>query len=244
MQFPPANVREDGSSNPAVSGGCPPEKSAITTLTGGIKQFVSYAIEHTINAEQIIREYASLKNLLEQMTESERREVEPLVEGMILAWHERRKNEKTYLDRINHEVKDMLKTYLDRIYHEVLDMLKTYLERIYHEVLDMLKTYLERWNHESRESARPQSEEDEGIKLSAEDMGTLVLCFNGDRETALKFLNQLSKIDLDRKKTDLVNMYVRAGKIKDRYKHRELWKLLSKNGLYNSTETNWNKRIF
>ena len=205
---------------------------------------MSYAIEHTINAEQIIREYASLKNLLEQMTESERREVEPLVEGMILAWHERRKNEKTYLDSINHEVRDMLKTYLDRIYHEVLDMLKTYLERIYHEVLDMLKTYLERWNHESRESARPQSEENEGIKLSAEDMGTLVLCFNGDRETALKFLNQLSKIDLDRKKTDLVNMYVRAGKIKDRYKHRELWKLLSKNGLYNSTETNWNKRIF
>ena len=205
---------------------------------------MSYAIEHTINAEQIIREYASLKNLLEQMTESERREVEPLVEGMILAWHERRKNEKTYLDCINHEVKDMLKTYLDRIYHEALDMLKTYLERIYHEVLDMLKTYLERRNHESRESARPQSEEDEGIKLSAEDMGTLVLCFNGDRETALKFLNQLSKIDLDRKKTDLVNMYVRAGKIKDRYKHRELWKLLSKNGLYNSTETNWNKRIF
>ena len=205
---------------------------------------MSYAIEHTINAEQIIREYASLKNLLEQMTESERREVEPLVEGMILAWYERRKNEKTYLDSINHEVRDMLKTYLDRIYHEVLDMLKTYLERIYHEVLDMLKTYLERRNHESRESARPQSEEDEGIKLSAEDMGTLVLCFNGDRETALKFLNQLTKIDLDRKKTDLVNMYVRAGKIKDRYKHRELWKLLSKNGLYNSTETNWNKRIF
>ena len=55
---------------------------------------MSYAIEHTINAEQIIREYASLKNLLEQMTESERREVEPLVEGMILAWHERRKKRK------------------------------------------------------------------------------------------------------------------------------------------------------
>ena len=155
--------------------------------------------------------------------------MQSVVQDMIKICVERRKNEKTYLDSINHEVKDMLKTYL---------------ERIYHEVLDMLKTYLERWNHESRESARPQSEENEGIKLSAEDMGTLVLCFNGDRETALKFLNQLSKIDLDRKKTDLVNMYVRAGKIKDRYKHRELWKLLSKNGLYNSTETNWNKRIF
>ena len=85
------------------------------------------------------------------MTESERREVEPLVEGMILAWHERRKNEKTCLDSINHEVKDMLKTYLDRIYHEVLDM---------------LKTYLERRNHESRESARPQSEENEGVLRS------------------------------------------------------------------------------
>ena len=155
--------------------------------------------------------------------------MQSVVQDMIKICVERRKNEKTYLDCINHEVKDMLKTYLDRINHEVLDM---------------LKTYLERWNHESRESARPQSEEDEGINLSAEDMGTLVLCFNGDRETALKFLNQLSKIDLDRKKTDLVNMYVRAGKIKDRYKHRELWKLLSKNGLYNSTETNWNKRIF
>ena len=73
---------------------------------------------------------------------------------MIKICVERRKNEKTYLDCINHEVKDMLKTYLDRIYHEVLDM---------------LKTYLERWNHESRESARPQSEEDEGIKLLLSD---------------------------------------------------------------------------
>ena len=44
------------------------------------------------------------------MTESERREVESFVEGMLLAWHERRKNEKTYIDRINHEVKDMRKT--------------------------------------------------------------------------------------------------------------------------------------
>ena len=174
------------------------------------------------------------------MTESERREVEPLVEGMILAWHERRKNEKTYLDCINHEVKDMLKTYLDRIYHEVLDMLKTYLERIYHEVLDMLKTYLERWNHESRESARPQPEEDEGIKLSAEDMHTLIKCFKGDSETALKFLNQLVLIDLNIKKTGLVNKYVKEGKIDEKYKRRVLWRLLTKNGLYDRSESNWN----
>ena len=197
----------------------PQEKSAITTLTDGIKRQVPFAIEHTISAEQIIMQYLSLKNLLEQMTKSERREVEPLVEGMILAWHERREN-------------------------EMYDKMLASLERRYPGMPGMMLASYESWNHVSRESARPQSEENEGIKLSAEDMGTLVLCFNGDRETALKFLNQLSKIDLDRKKTDLVNMYVRAGKIKDRYKHRELWKLLSKNGLYNSTETNWNKRIF
>ena len=74
----------------------PPEKSAIITLTDGIKKQVPFAIEHTISAEQIIMQYLSLKNLLEQMTKSERREVEPLVEGMILAWHERREKEKHY----------------------------------------------------------------------------------------------------------------------------------------------------
>ena len=178
-----------------------------------------FAIEHSISADQINIEYLSLQDLLQGMDESERREVQPLVDGMILAWHERREKEKHYI------VEGLQELYKNS-------------------VPDIIEAYVDRMNHASRESARPQSEEDEGIKLSAEDMGTLVLCFNGDRETALKFLNQLSKIDLDRKKTDLVNMYVRAGKIKDRYKHRELWKLLSKNGLYNSTETNWNKRIF
>ena len=34
------------------------------------------------------------------MTESERREVEPLVEGMILAWHERR--EKDVISKFKH----------------------------------------------------------------------------------------------------------------------------------------------
>ena len=79
---------------------CPPEKSAITTLTDGIKRQVPFAIEHTISAEQIIMQYLSLKNLLEQMTESERREVQPLVDGMILAWHERR--EKDVISKFNH----------------------------------------------------------------------------------------------------------------------------------------------
>ena len=144
---------------------------------------------------------------------------------MIKICVERRKNEKTYIDCINHEVKDMLKTYLDRINHEVKDM---------------LKTYLDRWNHESRESAIPQPKEDDGIKLSAEDMYTLIKCFKGDSETALKFLNQLVLIDLNIKKTGLVNKYVKEGKIDEKYKRRVLWRLLTKNGLYDRSESNWN----
>ena len=143
------------------------------------------------------------------MTESERREVEPLVEGMILAWHERRKNEKTYLDRINHEVKDMLKTYLDR------------------------------WNHESRESARPQSEEDGDIKLSTEDMRTLVKCFKGNEDNAIKFWEAMNQLSKDSDKTDLVNQLVGEGQINDSYKYRPLFTLLKKYGLYGKTDKSW-----
>ena len=78
----------------------PPEKSAIITLTDGIKRQVPFAIEHSISADQIIMQYLSLKNLLEQMTKSERREVQPLVDGMILAWHERR--EKDVISKFKH----------------------------------------------------------------------------------------------------------------------------------------------
>ena len=53
-----------------------------------------FAIEHSISADQIIVEYLSLQDLLQGMDESERREVQPLVDGMILAWHERREKEK------------------------------------------------------------------------------------------------------------------------------------------------------
>ena len=99
-QLPPDNVRDDGSSNPAVSGGCPPEKSAIKTLTDGIKRQVPFAIEHSISADQINIEYLSLQDLLQGMDESERKEVQPLVDGMILAWHERR--EKDVISKFKH----------------------------------------------------------------------------------------------------------------------------------------------
>ena len=78
----------------------PPEKSAIKTLTDGIKRQVPFAIEHSISADQINIEYLSLQDLLQGMDESERREVQPLVDGMILAWHERR--EKDVISKFNH----------------------------------------------------------------------------------------------------------------------------------------------
>ena len=62
------------------------------------------------------------------MTKSERREVEPLVEGMILAWHERREN-------------------------EMYDKMLASLERRYPGMHDMMLASYESLNHVSRESA-------------------------------------------------------------------------------------------
>ena len=196
----------------------PQEKSAITTLTDGIKRQVPFAIEHSISADQIIMQYLSLKNLLEQMTESERREVEPLVEGMILAWHERREN-------------------------EMYDKMLASLERRYPGMHDMMLASYESLNHVSRESARPQSEEDGDIKLSTEDMRTLVKCFKGNEKNAISFLEEVKKIGENRKITAIVNKLVEDGKINKSYRGRLLWTILDKYGLYTCTEANWNMRI-
>ena len=196
----------------------PPEKSAIKTLTDGIKRQVPFAIEHSISADQIIMQYLSLKNLLEQMTESERREVEPLVEGMILAWHERREN-------------------------EMYDKMLASLERRYPGMPGMMLASYESWYHVRRESARPQPEEDGDIKLSTEDMRTLVKCFKGNEDNAISFLEEVKKIGENRKITAIVNKLVEDGKINKSYRGRLLWTILDKYGLYTCTEANWNMRI-
>ena len=196
----------------------PPEKSAIKTLTDGIKRQVPFAIEHSISADQIIMQYLSLKNLLEQMTESERREVEPLVEGMILAWHERREN-------------------------EMYDKMLASLERRYPGMHDMMLASYESLNHVSRESARPQSEEDGDIKLSTEDMRTLVKCFKGNEDNAIKFWEAINQLEKDIEKTRLVNQLVKEGKIDSRFKHHTLFTLLKNNGLYTKGKSNWYSRV-
>ena len=78
----------------------PPEKSAIKTLTDGIKKLASGFIKHSPSAETDNTFFIELKAVMEEMDESERREVQPLVDGMILAWHERR--EKDVISKFNH----------------------------------------------------------------------------------------------------------------------------------------------
>ena len=192
----------------------PQEKSAITTLTDGIKQHVSYSIEHTISAEQIIMQYLSLKNLLEQMTESERREVQPLVEGMILAWHERREKEKHYI------VEGLQELYKNS-------------------VPDIIEAYVDRMNHASRESARPQPEEDGDKNLSDKDIEILKIYFYGNKDNAIRFWKAITQLSDDIDKTDLVNQLVKEGQINKNYKFRPLFRLLKKYKLYGLTEPNW-----
>ena len=162
-----------------------------------------FAIEHSISADQIIVEYLSLQDLLQGMDESERREVQPLVDGMILAWHERRENE----------------------------------------MYDKMLASYESWYHVSRESARPQSEEDGDIKLSTEDMRTLVKCFKGNEDNAIKFWEAINQLEKDIEKTRLVNQLVKEGKIDSRFKHHTLFTLLKNNGLYEKSQTNWYNRV-
>ena len=152
------------------------------------------------------------------MTESERREVEPLVEGMILAWHERREN-------------------------EMYDKMLASLERRYPGMPGMMLASYESWNHVSRESARPQPEEDGDIKLSTEDMRTLVKCFKGNEDNAIKFWKAMNQLSKDSDKTDLVNKLVKEGQISQSYKYSPLFTLLKNNGLYGKSLCNWYHRV-
>ena len=108
---------------------------------------------------------------------------------------------------------------------------------------DIIEAYVDRMNHASRESARPQSEEDGDIKLSTEDMRTLVKCFKGNEDNAIKFWEAMNQLSKDCDKTDLVNQLVRAGQISHDCKHSPLFTLLKNNGLYGKSLSNWYHRI-
>ena len=177
-----------------------------------------FAIEHSISAEQIIMQYLSLQDLLQGMTESERREVQPLVEGMILAWHERREKEKHYI------VEGLQELYKNS-------------------VPDIIEAYVDRMNHASRESARPQPEGVGGKNLSDKDIEILKIYFYGNKDNAIRFWKAITQLSDDIDKTDLVNQLVKEGQINDSYRYRPLFKLLKKYGLYGKTESNWYYRV-
>ena len=72
---------------------CPPEKSAITTLTDGLKKLASGYINHSPSAEADITFFIELKAVMEEMDESQRRELQPVADVFLQAWHERREKD-------------------------------------------------------------------------------------------------------------------------------------------------------
>ena len=197
---------------------CPLEKSAITTLTDGLKKLASGYIKHSPSAETDNTFFIELIAVMEEMDESQRRELQPVADVFLQACRERREN-------------------------EMYDKMLASLERRYPGMHDMMLASYESWYHVRRESARPQPEEDGDIKLSTEDMRTLVKCFKGNEDNAIKFWEAINRPSKDSDKTDLVNQLVRAGQISHDYKHRPLFRLLKKYGLYGKTEKNWYSRI-
>ena len=196
----------------------PPEKSAIKTLTDGIKKLASGFIKHSPSAETDNTFFIELKTVMEEMDESQRRELQPVADVFLQACRERREN-------------------------EMYDNMLASLERRYPGMPGMMLASYESWYHVRRESARPQPEEDGDIKLSTEDMDTLVKCFKGNKENAIKFWEAINQFAMDTEKTDLVNKLVRVGLISDNYKHHVLFTLLKSNGLYGKSESNWYHRV-
>ena len=192
----------------------PPEKSAIKTLTDGIKKLASGFIKHSPSAETDNTFFIELIAVMEEMDESQRRELQPVADVFLQACRERREN-------------------------EMYDKMLASLERRYPGMHDMMLASYESLNHVSRESARPQSEEDGDIKLSTEDMRTLVKCFKGNEDNAIKFWEAINQMTDDIDKTDLVNQLVKEGQINKNYKFRPLFRLLKKYKLYGLTEPNW-----
>ena len=152
--------------------------------------------------------------VMEEMDESQRRELQPVADVFLQACRERREN-------------------------EMYDKMLASLERRYPGMHDMMLASYESLNHVSRESARPQSEEDGDIKLSTEDMRTLVKCFKGNEDNAIKFWEAMNQLSKDSDKTDLVNKLVKEGQISHSYKYRPLFTLLKNNGLYGKTDKSW-----
>ena len=196
----------------------PQEKSAITTLTDGIKKLASGFIKHSPSAETDNTFFIELKAVMEEMHESQRRDLQPVADVVLQACRERREN-------------------------EMYDKMLASLERRYPGMPGMMLASYESWYHVRRESARPQPEEDGDIKLSTEDMKTLVKCFKGNEDNAIKFWKAINQFAKDTEKTDLVNKLVRVGLISDNYKHHVLFTLLKSNGLYGKSESNWYHRV-
>ena len=192
----------------------PQEKSAITTLTDGIKKLASGFIKHSPSAETDNTFFIELIAVMEEMDESQRRELQPVADVFLQACRERREN-------------------------EMYDKMLASLERRYPGMPGMMLASYESFNHASRESARPKPEGVGGIYESDNDIKTLVNFFKGNKNNAFKFWEAITQLTDDIDKTDLVNQLVKEGQINKNYKFRPLFRLLKKYKLYGLTEPNW-----
>ena len=110
------------------------------------------------------------------------------------------------------------------------------------DVIEILKSRQSAIKKPASTMKQKREGEDKGLELAGEDMDALIMCFKGDREKALMFLKQISDLK-DSKKTTLVNRLVKSGDISKEYRHRQLWSVLRKNGLYSKSESNWYKTV-
>ena len=82
----------------------------------------------------------------------------------------------------------------------------------------------------------PQDEEQPDV------IDRLTPMFYGDAENAKTFLRSIRGMK-PTQITEKVNQLVGERKISDMSKHRDLWKVLSDCGIYDKSETNWNRQI-
>ena len=66
--------------------------------------------------------------------------------------------------------------------------------------------------------------------------------FYGDAENAKAFLQSIQGMK-PTQITEKVNQLVGERKISDMSKHRDLWKVLRDCGIYDKSETNWNRQV-
>ncbi len=111
-------------------------------------------------------------------------------------------------------------------------------------VYDRLLTLLAVWELMKKEQQveEPKSEKKAERKGTDELVIALKPIFFGDEDEARAFLDDIQGMK-PKQVTECVKAYLRMKKISDVSCRRDLWVILHENGLYDKSESNWNKQI-